>query len=67
MSDTMLLEEKIARLEQAVDDISAIVASQQKEIALMANRLRLLTEREAQREADGAGGVFLGDERPPHY
>ena len=24
-------------------------------------------EREAQREADGGGGVVIGDERPPHY
>jgi len=24
-------------------------------------------QREASREAEGTGGVVLGDERPPHY
>ena len=67
MSDTTHLEEKIAQLEKAVDDISSIVAEQHKELSLMVNRVRMLTEREAQREADGSGGVVIGDERPPHY
>jgi hypothetical protein len=26
-----------------------------------------LTQRARDREADGGGGVILGDERPPHY
>jgi SlyX protein len=27
----------------------------------------MLLEREAERQADGGGGVVLGDERPPHW
>ncbi|MEL6781919.1 MAG: SlyX family protein [Pseudomonadota bacterium] len=61
------LEEQIAHLERTVDDLSDIVARQETEIALLTRRVEMLMEREAQREADGGGGVILGDERPPHY
>ncbi|MEX0371659.1 MAG: SlyX family protein, partial [Tateyamaria sp.] len=50
-----------------VDDLSDVVARQETEIALLTRRVQMLMEREAQREADGGGGVILGDERPPHY
>ncbi|MEL6466225.1 MAG: SlyX family protein [Pseudomonadota bacterium] len=61
------LEEKIAHLQRNVDDLSDVVARQETEIALLTRRVQMLMEREAQREADGGGGVVLGDERPPHY
>lgn len=61
------LEEQIAHLQRTVDDLSDVVARQETEIALMTRRVQMLVEREAQREADGGGGVVVGDERPPHY
>ncbi|MEM8654107.1 MAG: SlyX family protein [Pseudomonadota bacterium] len=61
------LEEQIAHLERTVDELSDVVARQETEIALLTRRVQMLMEREAQREADGGGGVVIGDERPPHY
>lgn len=61
------LEERIAHLTRMVDDLNDIVTRQQSEIDRLLRQVRLLMEREAQREAEGAGGVVLGDERPPHY
>ena len=61
------LEERIAHLTRTVDDLNDIVTRQQSEIDRLLRQVRLLMEREAQREAEGAGGVVLGDERPPQY
>ncbi|WP_299703964.1 SlyX family protein [uncultured Tateyamaria sp.] len=61
------LEEQIAQLQRTVDELSEVTARQETEIALLTRRVQMLMEREAQREADGGGGVILGDERPPHY
>ncbi|MEM9582751.1 MAG: SlyX family protein [Pseudomonadota bacterium] len=67
MTDTTAFEEQIAHLSRTVEEMSDIVARQEKEIALLANRVRLLMEREAERQQDAGGHVVLGDERPPHY
>ena len=61
------LEEKIAHLERVVEELSDVVARQDAELAVMARRVQMLLEREADREAAGSGGVVMGDERPPHY
>lgn len=61
------LEERIAGLERMIDDLSDVVARQDKEIETLTARVAFLLEREAGREAEGGGGVILGDERPPHY
>ena len=61
------LEERIAYLERTVDDLSEIVARQDTDIALLQRRVQMLLEREAEREAQGSGGIVVGDERPPHY
>ncbi|MEQ9694933.1 SlyX family protein [Shimia sp. SDUM112013] len=61
------LEEQIAHLTRTVEDLSEVVARQDQEITLLTNRVRMLMEREAEREAAGTGGIVLGDERPPHY
>ena len=61
------LEEQIAYLTRTVDELNEIVTSQQSDIDLLKRRVQMLMEREAQREAEGTGGVVLGDERPPHY
>ena len=61
------LEEQIAHLTRTVDDLNDVVTAQQADIDTLKRRVQLLMEREAQRESEGSGGVFLGDERPPHY
>ncbi|MEM6373257.1 MAG: SlyX family protein [Pseudomonadota bacterium] len=61
------LEEQIAHLTRTVEDLSDIVARQESELVLLTRRAHMLMQREAEREAQGSGGVVVGDERPPHY
>lgn len=61
------LQETAAHLTREVEDLSAIVAKQADEIALLTRKVQLLMEREAQREASEGAAVIMGDERPPHY
>lgn len=61
------LEERIAHLIRTVDELSDVVARQQTEIDVLTRRVAMLMQREAEREAQGSGGVVVGDERPPHY
>lgn len=67
MTETQELEERIAHLTRAVEDISVVVAEHETTIDRLGKQVALLLQREAEREADGGGGVVLGDERPPHY
>ena len=61
------LEEQIAHLTRTVEDLSDIVARQERELSLVTRRAQMLMAREAEREAQGGGGIVVGDERPPHY
>lgn len=61
------LEERIAHLSRAVDDLSDIVTRQQSEIDRMARRLQMLMQREAEREAETGDSVPLADRPPPHW
>lgn len=68
MNDRMtLLEERLAHALRMVEDLSETVARQDREIDRLTARVERLMHREAQREAEGSGGVVLGDEKPPHY
>lgn len=60
------LEEAVAHLARIADDLSAVVARQEGEIARLARRVGLLLEREAERESE-AGTIPLADQRPPHW
>jgi SlyX protein len=64
--DTTKLEEQVAHLTRAVEDLSDTVARQEREIARLAARVTQLMEREAEREA-GAGSLPLADQTPPHW
>jgi len=66
MTDLTILEERMAHLIRAVDDLSAVVARHDRDIAVLNNRIRLLMEREAEREAQSSGGA-PADQRPPHW
>lgn len=61
------IEEQIAHLTRVVDDLSDIIARQEGEITTLNNRVRMLMEREASREADAGGSVTVGNQRPPHW
>lgn len=61
------LEEKIAHLTRAVDDLSDTVARQETMIALLNRRVQMLMEREAERESMMDGQEVAGDTRPPHW
>ncbi len=61
------LQEQIAHLTRMVEDLSEVVARQSREIDIMGRRLGLLLQREAEREAEGAGTIPLADQRPPHW
>lgn len=60
-------EETLAHLIRTVDELSDVVAEQRREIDVLTRRVAMLMQREAEREAEGSGGIVLGDERPPHY
>ncbi len=62
---TAALEERMAHLIRAVDDLSDVVARQEREIALLTRRVRMLMEREVEREAQGMREVPI--DRPPHW
>ncbi|NCQ24003.1 MAG: SlyX protein [Rhodobacteraceae bacterium CG17_big_fil_post_rev_8_21_14_2_50_63_15] len=61
------LEEKIAHLTRALDDLSDVVARQDRDIDRLRTQVERLIAREAARQSESDGGVILGDERPPHY
>ena len=60
-------EETLAHLLRTVDELSDVIAEQRREIDVLTRRVAMLMQREAEREAEGSGGIVLGDERPPHY
>lgn len=60
------LEALAAELQRMVEDLSDVVARQEREIGTLNRRIGLLMEREAEREATG-GTIPLADQRPPHW
>ena len=61
------LEEQISHLTKTVDDLSDIIARQEKDLDIIQRRLGMLIEAEVSRQADGEGSVALADQRPPHW
>ncbi len=66
MDRIITLEEQLAHLARMVEDLSDIVVRQSREMDIMARRIGLLMEREAEREAEG-GSIPLADQKPPHW
>ena len=67
MTDQTALEERIAHLTRMVEDLSDVVARQEREIALLTRRVSMLIEREVDRDAGDAGNAPAANQRPPHY
>ena len=65
MDRTDALEEKIAHLIRAVEDLSDMVTRQGKELDRLTRIVGLLAEREAERE--GQGGAPEANVKPPHW
>ena len=63
--DLTPIEERLAHLVRTVDDLSDIVARQEREIALLTRRVAMLMEREALRETQAMNEVPI--DRPPHW
>jgi SlyX protein len=61
------LEEQVAHLTKAVDEMSEVVARQDAEIAVLTRRVEMLMQREAEREVDASGTVPMADQKPPHW
>lgn len=61
------LEERIAHLTRAMDDLSDVVARQDGQIAVLERRVLRLMERAAEQEAQGGSAAPLADQRPPHW
>jgi SlyX protein len=66
MMGSVDLEEKVAHLIRAVEDLSDVVARQATEIAGLERRVRLLMERAAEDEAL-VGAPPDANVRPPHW
>jgi len=61
------IEERLAHLIRAVDDLSEVVARQDREIDHLRGQVDWLLRREQERTREGEGGILFGEERPPHY
>ena len=60
------IEEKLAHLERAVNELSDVVARQQKELDRATDRHQRLIDKLATMESDW-GSSSTADEKPPHY
>ena len=60
------MEERMAHLIRAVDDLSDVVTAQTREIDTLKRRVQMLMEREAEREAAGLGSAEA-NVPPPHW
>jgi len=61
------IEEQIAHLTRATEDLSEVIREQQTRLDRLERHLGLLMAREAEREEDAGSAVTLGDQRPPHW
>lgn len=61
------VETELAHLRRAVEDMSAVIARQDREIDRLTRQVAALVAREAERQAQAEGAVVIGDERPPHW
>jgi SlyX protein len=67
MNTPLKLEEALAHLTRQVEELSDVIARQDREIAVLAARVEMLMTRETEREADASGTIPLADQKPPHW
>tara|TARA_R100000322_G_scaffold75912_8_gene47575 strand:- start:8478 stop:8690 length:213 start_codon:yes stop_codon:yes gene_type:complete len=61
------LEEQVAYLTRTVDELSEVIARQDRTLDTVTRRLHLLMERSAEQELEAGGTVPLADQKPPHW
>ncbi|MCA0042718.1 SlyX family protein [Celeribacter litoreus] len=61
------LEEQVAHLTKTVEELSDVVAKQERILEVAERRLGMLMEAEALRQSDTEGSIALADQRPPHW
>lgn len=61
------LEERIAHLTRTLEELSDVMARQQDEIDTLTRRVRMLMQREGERESAQNSGVVMGDDQPPPH
>lgn len=59
------IEERLAHLIRSVEEMSDVVARQDREILILQRRVQMLMEREAEREQ--AMDAPAANQRPPHW
>ena len=64
--DTTALEERLAHLIRETQDLSDVVARQEREIAALTRRVEMLMRREAERES-GDLPAPEANKPPPHW
>jgi len=68
MEDRLLaLEELVAHLTRTVDELSDVIARQDRELDRITHRLEMLMQREAERELATGNEIPLADQIPPHW
>ena len=60
------LEEQIAHLTRAMEDLSDVVAKQDTELRHLTQLVESLGKK-IQGQDSESGGIIFSDERPPHY
>ena len=65
--DVTRLEEEIAHLRRAVEDMSGELARRGAEIDRLTRQVALLMARAAEAERDAGGAAAFADPPPPHY
>lgn len=61
------LEEVLAHMTRLTEDLSEVIARQDRDLARLTARVDRLTLAEAERQADAPGSIALADQRPPHW
>lgn len=61
------IETLLMHLSRMVEELSDVVARQDKELRQITAQVTLLLEREALREADEGSALFGDQKPPPHY
>ena len=67
MSSLIDLEEALAHLTRQVEEMSDVIARQDREIDRLTARVQMLMNREAEREADSSGTIPRADQNAPHW
>lgn len=61
------LEESVAHLTKTVDELSQVIARQDRALDVVTRRMEMLMQREAERELDTSNSIPLADQKPPHW